>query len=111
MLKEYRSFLFHNLTNHKKITNNCVCFVTAFRSILPVQSEIEMILAFVVLSRLLLFGFVFLREFNSLFRVSRGQFVLLRGLSVGSTWYRWNRCVTSPGKLSSALAVVGFVAP
>ncbi len=34
-------------------------------------------------------------EFSSLFRVSRGQFVLLRGLSVGSTWYRWNRCVTS----------------
>ncbi len=67
MLKEYRSFLFHNLTNHKKITNNCVCFVTAFRSILPVQSEIEMILAFVVLSRLLLFGFVFLREFNPFF--------------------------------------------
>ncbi len=25
-------FLFHNLTNQKKITNKYVCFVTAFRS-------------------------------------------------------------------------------
>ncbi len=55
MLKEYHSFLFHNLTNQKKITNNCVCFVTAFRSILPVQSELGMLsllLAFVGLSRM-----------------------------------------------------------
>ncbi len=55
MLKEYRSFLFHNLTNQKKITNNCVCFVTAFRSILPVQSGLGMLsllLAFVDVSRM-----------------------------------------------------------
>ncbi len=69
-----------------------------------------MILAFVVLSRLLLFGFVFPREFN----------VLLRLLCyvchvVGSCFFgcsrveTWNCCVTSPGKLSSA--VVEFVAP
>ncbi len=50
-----------------------------------------------------MFWLRFPREFSSLFRVSRGQFVLLRGLSVGSTWYRWNRYVTSPGKLPSAL--------
>ncbi len=35
----------------------------------------------VVLGRLLLFGFIFPREFSSLFRVSRGRFVLLRGTS------------------------------
>ncbi len=50
-----------------------------------------------------MFWLRFPREFSSLFRVSHGQFVLLWGLSVGSTWYRWNCCVTSPGKLSSAL--------
>ncbi len=31
-MKEYHIFLFHNLTNQKKITNKYVCFVTAFRS-------------------------------------------------------------------------------
>ncbi len=65
-----------------------------------------MILALLV-SRLLVlragcFWLRFPREFSSLFRVSRGQFVLLRGLSVGSTWYRWNRCVTGKALLSSA---------
>ncbi len=51
---------------------------------LPVQSELGM---FSLLYLLVLvkqdgcFGFVFPREFSSLFRVSRGQFVLLRGNS------------------------------
>ncbi len=54
-----------------------------------------------------MFWLRFPREFSSLFRVSRGQFVLLRGLSVGSTWSRWNRCVTSREKLSYRLQALG----
>ncbi len=45
----------------------------------------------------------FPREFSSLFRVSRGQLGRCSGNSAGS------RCVTSSGKLSSA--IVEFVAP
>ncbi len=56
-----------------------------------------------------MFWLRFPREFSSFFRVSRGQFVLLRGLSVGSTWYRWNRCVTSREKLSYRLQALSLL--
>ncbi len=58
-----------------------------------------MILAFVVLSRRLLFGFVFPREFSSLFRVSHGRFVLLRGTSAA-----WRHRESSPLLCSAVVA-------
>ncbi len=101
-------FLFHNLTNQKKITNKYVCFVTAFRSYLPVQSGLGMLsllLASVGLSRMDVFA-----------SFSRVSSVLCFGCHVVSSCSfgcsrveTWNCCVTSPGKLSSA--VVEFVAP
>ncbi len=53
------------------------------------------------------FGFVFPREFSSLFRVSRGQFVLLRLLSCG--WLRGERPADRRA-LESAVAKTGSVA-
>ncbi len=93
-------FLFHNLTNQKKITNKYVCFVTAFRSnftSLVRVRNVWFVTCFRCFKQAGRFGFVFPHEFSSLLRFPCGFHALLWENSAGS------RCVTSSGKLSSPL--------
>ncbi len=97
-------FLFHNLTNQKKITNKYVCFVTAFRSnftSLVRVRNVWFVTCFRCWSRLdALVSFSRVSStccFQSFVTVSTWFPRVALGNSAGS------RCVTSSGKLSSPL--------
>ncbi len=99
-------FLLHSLTNQKKITNKYVCFVTAFRSNFNGLVRIRNIG--------LLLAFCWFKAGWKLVSFSRVSSVLCFGCHVVSSARcsgnsAGSRCVTSSGKLSSA--IVEFVAP
>ncbi len=77
----------------------CYCIQIEFTSLVRIKTLCLLYLLSVVLGSLLLFGFVFPREFSSLFRVSRGQFVLLRGTSAA-----WRHRESSPLLCSAVVA-------
>ncbi len=81
----------------------CYCIQIEFTSLVRIKTLCLLYLLSVVLGRLLLFGFVFPCEFSSLFRVSRGRFVLLRGTSAA-----WRHRESSPLQSLNSLLRYGF---